>query len=70
MSFLKDLAERALSTAAQAALAVVALDTFNLVSPMDLRHLGLVAATAALLSVLKSLAARQVGDPDDASLVK
>jgi len=69
VKFWKDAAERAVATAAQAALGLVGADgVFNL-------HIGWLAAGmavggAALLSVLKSIvASRFGGDPESASLV-
>lgn len=64
VAFLKDLAERAISTFAQAYVAsAVVLDT----NIYDFETVKL-AGAAALLSVLKGLAARYKGDPATASL--
>lgn len=68
--FFVDLAERALSTFAQAAVAVVLITGFDITDTGDLSTAAKVGAVAALASVLKSLAARRVGDSDSASLVK
>ena len=63
-AYLKDLAERAVSTFVQAfAAAVIYYGT------VDLTTLKL-AAIAGALSVAKSLAARGTRDPESASLVK
>ena len=66
-TFLKDTIERAVATAAQTALALVPVAIH--VSDVDWAQVGGVALTAAGLSVLKSIAARRVGNPEDASLV-
>lgn len=66
--FWKDAAERAVSTAAQSAIAVLGADGFDLLQVDAAAVLG-VAAGGALLSVLKSLVASKVKDPDSASLV-
>lgn len=69
MNFVKDALERAVKTAAQAALA--ALGGGELLSLYDMNAgtlLG-VAGGAAVLSILTSLASRQVGDKDSASVV-
>lgn len=68
--FFADMAERALATFAQAAAAVVVLSGFDVTNTGDLANATKVGAVAALLSVLKSLAARGVGNQNDASLVK
>lgn len=67
--FLKDLLERAGSTAAEAALAVMAVTGFDLFNVMDLKHAGAVAIAAGVLAIMKALAAKKVGDKDSASLV-
>lgn len=64
VQFLKDSAERALATFAQAYVASAVV--FGGI--LDLQALK-VAAGAAVLSVFKSLAASKVGDSDSASLV-
>lgn len=69
-NFVRDTVERAVSTAAEAALAVAAV-----AAPMDITTAAYwvaVASTAALagfVSVLKSLAASKWGSDDSASLV-
>lgn len=63
-AFLKDLAERAISTFAQAYVAAAVVLPGNL---YDFQSVKL-AAGAGLLSVLKALAARYKGDPATASL--
>lgn len=68
MNFVKDTLERALKTAAQAALAGLGGDQLSLYDINPGTVLGL-AGAAALVSVLTSLASRQVGDKDSASLV-
>ena len=66
--FLLNTAERVVMTAAQAAAG--ALGTTALIQGVDWRVVGGTAATAALLSFLKCLYARNVGDKDSASLVE
>lgn len=65
---IRDLVERAVSTAAQAALAVATAGAFDLVDVKSWVAVGVAAGTAAVLSVLKSLVGFQVGDPDSASV--
>lgn len=66
--FWKDALERAVSTAAQAAgAAILALGATGLVD-LDFKMVGSVAGLAALLSVLKSVAATKLGDKESASL--
>jgi hypothetical protein len=68
-AFWKDAAERAVATAAQSALAVMGADgLFNLLQ-VDAASVLSVAGGGALLSVLKSLVASKVHDPESASLV-
>ena len=64
VSFLKDLAERAVATFAQAYVAAA------VVLPTDIYDFQTVklAAAAGLLSILKGFAARYKGDPATASL--
>lgn len=65
-NFWKDLAERAVSTAAQSALgAIGAGELFHL----DWKVVAGTVAGATLLSVLKCLAATRVGAADSASLL-
>ena len=68
--FLSDLAERAISTAAQAFLAAIGSAALFDAVNADWRYLGSVTAGGAILSVAKSLVARGVGDPDSASLTR
>ncbi len=65
--FWRDAAERAVATAAQASLAVVGADWFNLLQVDFAAVLG-TAAGGAFLSLLKALAARKIGDQESASL--
>ena len=69
MLWLKDAAERALSTFAQGVLAAIGGDTINAWSLDWQTVLGL-GAGAAVLSFLKSVVARHVGDSDSASLAE
>lgn len=68
--FWRDAAERAIATAAQTGIGVLVVDGAG-VGLLDVdvpAALSLIGA-AALVSILKSLAARRVGTPDTASLV-
>lgn len=65
---IRDLVERAVSTAAQAALAVVTAGQFGLLDLSSWTAVAVAAGTAALLSVLKSAVGFQVGDPGSASV--
>lgn len=67
--FRNDAIERALSTAAQTAVAVVGMDQISALQ-VDWKYVGGVALTAGILSLLKSVAARRTGDSDSASLVQ
>ncbi len=66
--FWRDTAERAVSTAAQSAVAVLSAEGLGLldVSWLDTAS---VSGLAALLAVLKALAASHMGDPQSASLL-
>lgn len=66
-SWVRDASERAVATFAQAVLTVVGGDFFNIWSIDWKTALG-VGAGGAVLSVLKSLAARHVGEEGTASL--
>lgn len=65
--FWKDAAERAISTAAQTAIALLSIDGLGLLD-VDWAQTGSAAGLAALVSVLKSLVASRSGD-GSASLV-
>ncbi|MDR1821143.1 MAG: holin [Oscillospiraceae bacterium] len=64
--FAKDLAERAIKTAAQAAIA--AIGTTALLQSVDWRTVASVTALATIMSVLTSIASYKVGEPGTASL--
>ena len=66
-SWTRDAAERALSTFAQAFLSVTGGDLLNIWS-VDWKTAAGVGLGGALLSLLKSVAARKVGDDGTASL--
>lgn len=68
--FWKSTAERAVSTAAQAAIAVVGADAMIPAYDIDVRYTGAVALTAGALAVLKALAAAYIGDKGTPSLIK
>jgi len=65
--FAIDALERGLSTAAQSVLLAVGGDSLNVLSA-DWKVYAGAAGGGFLLSLLKSVAARGVGDPDSASL--
>lgn len=67
-AFWKDALERALSTAAQSALALLGADGFDLLEVDVLDVLG-VSAGGFVLAILKALVASRVHDPQSASLV-
>lgn len=68
-AFWAQTAERAVKTAAQAAVGLVAADGFNLFAP-DWRHWLLVVGMPALISVLTSLASAGVGPSGSPSWVR
>lgn len=70
LKFWEDLGERAGSTAVQAVLAVVGVDSLVDAFALDWLNIGKIALGAAFLSVLKSLAAGLKGNPESASLVQ
>lgn len=67
--YLKDLAERVLASFAGGILAVLGADMFDALHADWKAALG-VGLGAAVVSLLKGFAAKAVGDPDSASLVK
>lgn len=66
-TFWKDAAERAISTAAQAAIGVLTAGSIGLVD-VDWASTGSIAGLAAVVSILKSIVASGIGN-GDASLV-
>jgi hypothetical protein len=68
VEFWKDAAERALKTAAQAALAMIGSNATGILA-VDWAQIGSVAALAAVISLLTSLASDRIGPPGP-SLVK
>jgi hypothetical protein len=66
--FIADALERAVSTVAQTALAVLTADGANLLSVTTTGFL-LTCGTAGVVSILKSIVASRVGDKDSASLL-
>jgi hypothetical protein len=69
ITFWKDAAERAIRTAAQALLALWATDVAGVLE-VDWVQAGSVAALAALMSVLMSIVATNVGDHETADFNK
>jgi len=69
LTFWKDAVERAIRTAAQALLALWATDVSGVLA-VDWVQAGSVAALAALMSVLMSVAATGRGSQDSASALK
>lgn len=68
-AFVKDLAERAVKTAAQTALTVLGAEQLNVLH-VDWETVAGLTGGAALLSVLTSLASLKFGDTGTASAVK
>ena len=66
-AFWKDAAERAVKTAAQSAIGVFVADTTIL--SLDWEQAGGIVGTAALVSVLTSIASSKLGTPGTASAV-
>ena len=69
IKFWKDAGERAIRTAAQALIALWATDVSGVLAG-DWVQAGSVSALAALMSVLMSVAATGVGDPESAGITK
>lgn len=67
-AFWKDAGERALTTAAQAFIAVWFAGGVLNVASLDFGEIGLAALSAAVLSLAKSLGAAQIGVKGTASL--
>jgi hypothetical protein len=67
MKYFTDLAERVLTSFAAGALSITGMDAFNVLS-LDWKAALGVGAGAALVSLLKGLAAKTVGKSDSASL--
>ncbi|MBM7280376.1 holin [Gordonia rubripertincta] len=65
--FWADAVERAVKTAAQSAIGVFVADTTIL--SLDWEQAGGIVGTAALVSVLTSIASKQIGTPGTASAV-
>lgn len=66
--FWKDAAERAIKTVAQVLIAFLGADVVNAFA-VDWQKAAGVAAGAAVVSLLTSVASARVGEPDTASLV-
>jgi hypothetical protein len=64
----KDTAERVLSSGAEAVSALLVAGAFNLVDVHSWAALAVAAGTAALATFVKSLVAKNIGNPDSASL--
>jgi len=67
--FIKDALERSIATAAEIALALLSVDGLELMT-FDWRGFGSTVGLAFILSILKAIAGSQVGNKNDASLVK
>lgn len=67
-SFWKDAAERAVKTAAQVLVTFLGADLVDVLT-VDWKQAGSVAAGAAVVSLLTSVASSQVAEPGTASLV-
>lgn len=63
--FWTDLAERAISTAAQAAIGVVGASSFGLIDINSWQAVGAAAGTAALVAVLKAFGAGRGRDVEE-----
>lgn len=70
MMWLKDTAERAVSSFAGAILTLLTVGPAVDVRGLDFAQLAAIGGGAALVTVLKAIVASRVGDPDSASLVK
>lgn len=68
VSFWKLAAERAVKTFAQTAVALIGAEAFDIIA-FDWAALGSVAAGAAVVSVLTSVASARIGEEGDPSLV-
>lgn len=69
VSWAKDATERALATAAEVLVVFLGADVVDVLS-VDWKAAFGIAAGGFVTSFLKSLAARKLGNPEDASLVK
>lgn len=69
VSWAKDAAERAVATAAEVLVVFLGADVVDVLS-VDWRAAFGIAAGGFVTSFLKSLAARNIRNPEDASLVK
>lgn len=69
MNYIKDLVERVVASFAGGVLSVIGLDAVNVLG-LDWKAALGVGAGAALVSLLKGLAAKAVGNSNSASLAK
>ncbi len=69
MQFIKDTIERAVKTFAQAVVAAVVVTEGLTLDAFGNLEVWSIGAAAAVVSVLSSVASRNVGTPDSASLV-
>lgn len=67
--YVRDLLERAAWTAIQGALAAGGIEQLA-AGNVDAMHAAVVGAIAAVLSMIKSIAARRVGDSDSAATLR
>ena len=66
----KDLSERVIATGAETALGVIGSAAFSARDGLSWADLGVTAGIAMAIAGLKCLAARKVGHPENASLIK
>jgi hypothetical protein len=69
LTFWKRTCERAIATAAEAALAVLTVDGVVQSIDLDVAHIASIAGLSALAAVLKGLVASQTGDSASPSFV-
>jgi hypothetical protein len=70
LRYWQDLSERVITTGAETAGGVIASATFSARDGFDWQDLLVTAGVAMLIAGLKCLTARNVGHPENASLIK